>query len=286
MIKVPTESIRTRKDFTDEEREIEKRRLYEEATSKIRSEKSMAHYKKGREAYRLHIPALAIRELETAYEKDTEVLQLADDQRASKYFGLAMWQDSLGNEAQARRFCQRILKEFGHSTFAEAARGMMDRMDRRSSQKNYKRTFTIVEKEKPKPAAKPEPKPITTAEVPETKPATVEVEEVKPEPAEEAPASTGQTKQETEQITSASAGKELEEANQFFDRAMGAYRAALALPSNERNPKLIQAEKDFEKAIDLYQKAQRKDPSNQAIESRLTDANMFLYGTRKYRTLF
>lgn len=73
-------------------------------------------------------------------------------------------------------------------------------------------------------------------------------------------------------------------ANDAYEKGMAAYRKYSQGTKGNNNQVLAEAEKHLEAAVDLYDQALQKDPSNKAVENRQVEANMILYATRKYRT--
>lgn len=241
------EDVRKRTKISPSELEEWKQKKLLAAMRGIEEGPALTSFLKGRAAFQLQLKDKAVRELQNAYEQNSDLVAMLDNYSAGKLFRGAMWSDSVGSEFMAKRQCRTVLEKYGHTPFKEAAQGLLELIEERGNKKRYKRTFQIKEKK--------------TAN---TKKATITV-------VDETPEST----QQTDRIRSVGSSG-LDRANSIFAEAVALYR--------QRKYKV--AIKKFDQCIALYDKALKKDPRNASLESRLTDASMLRYGCFKYQTAF
>jgi tetratricopeptide (TPR) repeat protein len=304
---IPREKVLRMQRLSDEQRRRTLQKRYEAARRRYPTKAALHHYLRGRIAYQLQLAEPAIEELERAYATVLDLPALVANYRADNLFQTALWHDTIGATALARRACERILEEYPQTASSEAARGLLKKIQERKEQRNYRRTYKIEATAKPEPAAPPpvaEPEPVDVAaaepEEPEEVAAVEAAVEPEPEPEPEEESTTeavaeeplptgdnenrnlGATRQQTAEITST---VDLGPANKIFDAAVALYRKGISVQGAQRNELLGQAEKKFNQAIALYDQALKQDPGNADIQSRLTDANMLRYGCLKYKTL-
>jgi len=84
---------------------------------------------------------------------------------------------------------------------------------------------------------------------------------------------------------SGAAGPIVEQANAKYEEGMKVYRTYRQGTNGNNNKILEAAMKQLEAAVDLYDKALQRDPSNKAVMDRQTEANMIVYACKKYHTL-
>ena len=77
----------------------------------------------------------------------------------------------------------------------------------------------------------------------------------------------------------------VDQANSKYEEGMRFYRGFKQGSNGDNNKNLRAALKLLDEAVDLYDQALQKDPSNKAIVDRQTEASMVAYGCRKYQTL-
>ncbi|HYG73662.1 MAG TPA: hypothetical protein VEK08_01415 [Planctomycetota bacterium] len=84
---------------------------------------------------------------------------------------------------------------------------------------------------------------------------------------------------------SGAAGPIVEQANAKYEEGMKVYRNFRQGTNGNNNEILKTAMKHLEAAVDLYDQALKKDPSNKSVLDRQTEANMIVYACKKYATL-
>ena len=82
-----------------------------------------------------------------------------------------------------------------------------------------------------------------------------------------------------------SAAPIVDQANAKYEEGMKFYRGFKQGSNGDNNKNLRAALECLNSAIDMYDEALKKDPGNQSIVNRQTEASMVAYGCRKYQTL-
>jgi hypothetical protein len=82
-----------------------------------------------------------------------------------------------------------------------------------------------------------------------------------------------------------SAGPIVEQANSKYEEGMKTYRSFRLGTNGNNNQILKDAMKLLVDAVNMYDEALKKDPTNKSVLDRQTEANMIVYACKKYQTL-
>ena len=204
--------------------------------------------------------------LEKAYAADRDLKQSVVDDRAGRLLAKAIWRDAKNSSFWARKFCNQIVDKYPRSRHVASATELLASIDSRDRKKRaglYKETVRISGGGED----------ISTSRV-QRKIAS---------PTQRAHEANMKVNIDATQ-GSAQVASILAQADRHFGSAMGHYQKGRPGMSGF-NMHLQEAVRSFDKAMALYERAQKSEPNNRHIDNRMTDCQKYGYHARKMQTL-